>query len=96
MLRYIAFIKAPLKRAERAAERRAEILASGDARQIEFPDFLLSQYIAEGESEPAAEKLSDLLGRRYGWPGIAVQKLGAASDIRQAFRRFQQDLYNSD
>jgi type I restriction enzyme R subunit len=96
VLRYIAFTKAPLKRAERAEARRADILSRQDPRQAEFLDFVLSQYVVAGEEELDPGKLPGLLELKYGSPFDAVQQLGAVSDIRQAFRGFQKDLYRGD
>ena len=96
VLRYIAFTRAPLKRAERAAARRADILSRQDARRAEFLDFVLSQYVAAGEEELDPGKLPGLLELKYGTPVDAVRELGTVNDIRQAFRGFQRDLYRDD
>jgi type I restriction enzyme R subunit len=96
ILRYIAFTKAPLKRAERAAARRSDILSRQDPTQAEFLDFVLSQYVAEGEEELGSEKLPDLLALKYGSPADAIRQLGKAEDVRRAFRGFQEDLYRRD
>jgi type I restriction enzyme R subunit len=96
VLRYIAFTKAPLKRAERAAARRADILSQQDPKQAEFLDFVLSQYVEAGEDELDSEKLPDLLSLKYGTPADALKSLGKAEDVRRAFRGFQEDLYRKD
>lgn len=96
VLRYIAFTKAPLKRSERAEARRADILSREGPKQSEFLEFILSQYVAEGEQELDDEKLPTLLNLKYGTAGEAVRRLGSVSDIRQAFRGFQQELYRRD
>ncbi|MDX6771099.1 MAG: type I restriction-modification enzyme R subunit C-terminal domain-containing protein [Elusimicrobiota bacterium] len=96
VLRYIAFTKAPLKRVERAEARRADILSDTDPRQAEFLDFVLSQYVAEGEGELGADKLPDLLALRYGTPTDALRHLGNAEDVRRSFRQLQQELYKRD
>ena len=96
VLRYIAFTKAPLKRAERAAARRASILARDDAKQGVFLDFVLSQYVAEGENELATDKLPDLLTLKYGSGADAVRELGGVAEIRHAFTGFQKGLYAWD
>lgn len=96
VLRYIAFTRAPLKRAERAQARRADILARGDARQAEFLDFVLSQYVAEGEAELGAEKLPDLMALKYGSPMDALRHLGTPEEARRAFRELQRELYSQD
>jgi type I restriction enzyme R subunit len=85
-----------LKRSERAESRRADILSREDPKQSEFLEFILSQYVAEGEQELDDEKLPTLLNLKYGTAGEAVRRLGSVSDIRQAFRGFQQELYRRD
>jgi type I restriction enzyme R subunit len=96
VLRYVAFTKAPLKRAERAAARRNDILSRYDPKQAEFLDFVLSQYVAEGEDELQSGKLPDLLELKYGTPADAIRELGRAEDVRRAFRGFQKDLYERE
>lgn len=96
VLRYIAFTKSPLKRAERAAARRTSILSRYDAKQQAFLDFVLSQYVAEGEDELDTRKLPDLLDLKYGSPTDAIRELGSVSDIRTTFTGFQRGLYEGD
>jgi type I restriction enzyme, R subunit len=96
VLRYIAFTKAPLKREERAAARRRDILSRYDPKQAEFLDFVLAQYVAEGEEELQPGKLPDLLELKYGTPADAIRELGRAEDVRRSFRGFQKDLYSRD
>src|SRR5690606_28848873 len=93
VLRYIAFTKAPLKRAERANARRADILSRHDHKQADFLEFVLSQYVAEGEEELGSDKLPDLLTLKYGSPADALRSLGKVEDVRRAFRGFQEELY---
>lgn len=93
VLNYIAHTKHPLKRAERASASRASILSRYDAKQQAFLDFVLSQYVAEGEQELDLDKLPDLLDLKYGSPSDAVRELGSVNDIRQTFTGFQKDLY---
>lgn len=96
VLRYIAFTRVPLKRIERAEARRGDILSHGDEKQAEFLNFVLSQYVAEGEGELGAEKLPDLLALKYGSPTDALRRLGRAEDVRRAFRDLQHELYKQD
>jgi type I restriction enzyme R subunit len=96
VLRYIAFTKAPLKRSERAEARRADILSGRDVGQSDFLEFVLSQYVQEGEGELEAGKLPHLLQLKYGTGQDAVQRLGPPEVIRHAFREFQRGLYEAD
>lgn len=93
VLNYIAHTKHPLKRAERAETSRASILSRYDAKQQAFLEFVLSQYVVEGEEELGMDKLPDLLDLKYGSPSDAVRELGSVSDIKTTFRGFQSDLY---
>jgi type I restriction enzyme, R subunit len=95
VLNYIAHTKHPLKRSERADTHRASILSRYDAKQQAFLDFVLSQYVAEGETELGMDKLPDLLDLKYGSPTDAVRELGSVADIRSTFRGFQVGLYRS-
>ena len=96
VLNYIAHTRHPLKRAERAETHRAGILANQDAKRQAFLNFVLSQYVAEGEEELGMHKLPDLLNLRYGSPSDAVRELGSVAEIRSTFRDFQRQLYNAD
>ena len=96
VLNYIAHAKHPLKRAERASAHRADILSRYDAKQQAFLDFVLSQYVAEGEDELGMEKLPDLLELKYGSPSDAVRVLGSVAEIKDTFRGFQAHLYAPD
>lgn len=95
VLRYIAFTKAPLKRAERVAARRADILSRNDPRQADFLDFVLSQYVAQGEEELATDKLPDLLSVKYGSSSEGLRAIGASvREVQETFRGFQGKLYS--
>ena len=94
VLRYIAFTKAPLRRAERADASRADILSRYNPKQSEFLDFVLSQYVAQGEDELATDKLPGLLSVKYGSATEGVAALGGnVKDVQRAFRGFQEQLY---
>jgi type I restriction enzyme R subunit len=97
VLRYIAFTKAPLKRAERVQAHRSDILADCNPKQSEFLDFVLSQYVSEGESELDPEKLPGLLNVKYGSASDGVRELGGnVRDVQRAFRGFQGKLYSEE
>jgi type I restriction enzyme R subunit len=95
VLRYIAFTKAPLKRAERAEAHRSDILSDCDPKQAEFLDFVLSQYVLQGEDELDLGKLPGLLNVKYGSASDGLHALGgSAHEVRKAFRGFQGKLYD--
>ena len=93
VLAYIAYLRPPLKRAERADARREAILSRYDPRQRDFLEFVLSQYLQVGESELDSDKLPNLLQLKYGSPADAVKAIGSVADIRTTFRGFQGGLY---
>jgi len=95
VLAYIAYLRPPLKRAERADAHRDAILSRYDPRQREFLEFVLSQYVQVGESELDSDKLPELLQLKYGSPGDAVSRLGTVAEIRSTFRGFQRGLYDA-
>ena len=95
VLNYIAHTRHPLKRSERAGAHRASILSRHDPKQQAFLDFVLSQYVAEGEAELGMDKLPDLLDLKYGSPSDAVRELGSVAEIRSTFRGFQRQLYDA-
>ncbi len=94
-LAYIAYLRPPLKRAERADSRRESTLSSYEPSQRDFLDFVLSQYVDVGESELDTDKLPELLQLKYGTSSDAMKALGSVSDIRATFRGFQRGLYNA-
>lgn len=96
VLRYIAFTKAPLKRAERAAARHADIVERLNGASPDFVDFILGQYVVAGEGELQPNKLPELLALKYGSAADAVSQLGSVASIRDNFRRLQRELYRRE
>jgi type I restriction enzyme R subunit len=94
VLAYIAFLRPPLKRVERADNRRDAILSHYQPRQREFLEFVLGQYVAVGESELDTDKLPELLQLKYGSPADGIAVLGSVADIRSTFKGFQRGLYD--
>ena len=94
VLAYIAFTRPPLKRAERAEERRESILSHYRPREREFLEFVLAQYVQVGEGELDTEKLPKLLDLKYGSSADALKELGSVADVRATFQGFQQGLYD--
>ncbi|MDP9423375.1 MAG: DEAD/DEAH box helicase family protein [Pseudomonadota bacterium] len=94
VLAYIAYVKAPETREDRVAFRRADILGDLSPAQAEFLDFVLSQYVEEGEDELDTDKLPGLLNVKYGSASEGVQALGGnVGDVQRTFRGFQERLY---
>ena len=93
VLAYIAFALAPISRAERVSTRKSRIFILYDAKQQEFLDFVLAQYVKEGVGELAPTKLPHLIELKYDAVSDAVAELGSAATIRDVFIGFQQHLY---
>ena len=89
---YIAHTKPPLKRSERVETHKESILSAYDVKKRAFLDFVLAQYVSQGEEELGMDKLPDLLDLKYGSPTDAVRELGSVADIRDTFRGFQGSL----
>jgi type I restriction enzyme R subunit len=66
-----------------------------EAKQLEFIDFLVSQYVESGVGELAESKLETLLEIKYADVFNAVKVLGdgEVSKVRNLFLTFQKNLY---
>ena len=93
VLAYIAFALAPISRAERVSTHKSRLFTLYDAKQQEFLDFVLAQYVREGVGELAPTKLPDLLALKYHAVSDAVAELGSVAKIRDVFIGFQEHLY---
>jgi type I restriction enzyme R subunit len=67
-----------------------------DDKQREFLDFVLSQYVKEGEMELDQAKLPNLLELKYHAVSDATERLGSITSIRDVFMGFQQYLYGTN
>jgi type I restriction enzyme R subunit len=96
VLAYVAFASDPQSRQARAAQAQAANLQQhwGDKQQA-FIDFVLAQYVQQGEGELGLEKLAPLLQLRYGGVQDAMAELGGVEHIRQVFVGFQRHLYTA-
>ena len=63
-----------------------------DARQLEFIDFVLNQYVASGVDELSSDKLPTLLELKYKSVKEGVNALGGAETARTVFVDFQRYL----
>lgn len=93
VLAYIAFALAPITRAERVEGRRTHILAQYDPKLAAFVDFVLAQYVAQGEDELDRDKLGSLLQLKYHTVNDAAAELGGVEAIRNTFVGFQPQLF---
>lgn len=92
VLAYVAFHSTIVERTTRA-ERAKIYLHNYDAKQQEFLNFVLKQYINSGIYELDEEKLSPLLLLKYNAINDAKKALGDIASIRKTFIGFQGYLY---
>ena len=94
VLAYVAYALPPLTRAARADQARVYINSHFATKQRTFLEFVLSQYVKVGVEELNREKLTPLLRLKYhDSVADAVEDLGKATEIREAFAGFQKSLY---
>jgi type I restriction enzyme R subunit len=94
VLAHVAFARAPIERKARADQARGAIRSEFSAKQQEFLDFVLGQYVAVGVGELSTEKLAPLLNLKYQHSiRDAVSDLGTPDSIAAAFSGFQRHLY---
>ena len=92
VLAYVAFHSTIIERTTRA-ERAKIYLHNYDAKQQDFLNFVLKQYINSGVYELDEEKLSPLLLLKYNAINDAKKALGDIATIRKTFIGFQGYLY---
>ena len=85
----------PVTRKTRATVSRSIMETAIEAKQLEFVDFLVSQYIESGVGELEEAKLETLLEIKYADVFNAVKVLGdgEVSKVRNLFLTFQKNLY---
>jgi len=93
VLEYVSYAKKPITRKERAESAKPNIHAFLEEKDKDFIDFVLSQYIAGGESELDVGKLSTLIQLKYTTVYEGVRVLGDVDAIQKTFVDFQKHLY---
>ncbi|SHJ41550.1 Helicase conserved C-terminal domain-containing protein, partial [Thalassobacter stenotrophicus DSM 16310] len=93
VLEYIAYAKAPVTRAARVETNKGNIYNLLNAKQREFVEYVLRNYVNIGVDELDVGKLSTVLTAKYGSIHAAQQELGSVQDIQRTFVEFQQQLY---
>ena len=93
VLDYVAYSTKPMTREMRVATAQVEIFEGLNAKQKEFLEFVLTQYIESGVEELDQEKLPKLLELKYQALSDATEELGGVADIRSLFINFQRHLY---
>ena len=96
VLAYVAFAVATQTRTVRANRATVAVHELFNDKQQAFVDFVLLQYVEQGEGELDTEKLSPLLKLRYNNAiADAIKDLGQPEQIRHTFVGFQRHLYQS-
>jgi type I restriction enzyme R subunit len=95
VLEFVKYALKPVTRIKRANTSRSIMESGIEAKQLEFIDFLVSQYIESGVGELEESKLETLLEIKYSDVFNAVQTLGKGdvSKVRKLFLDFQKNLY---
>ncbi len=95
VLAYVALALAPITRRERVDARKSAIFNHYDEKLQAFLDFVLAQYISQGDDELDQDKLGALIALQFGSTSDAAAKLGGVSRIRETFVGFQRYLYEA-
>jgi len=95
VLEYVKYSLKPIPRKVRASVSRSLMETELEAKQMEFIDFLVSQYVETGVTELEESKLETLLEIKYSDVFNAVNILGdgKVSAVRDIFLSFQKNLY---
>jgi len=92
VLSYVAYHTNLVPRIKRASKAKLQIL-DYDAKQQEFLNFVLEQYVRDGVNELDDKKLPELLELKYKAIADAKRELGNIKSIRENFIGFQKNLY---
>jgi type I restriction enzyme R subunit len=95
VLEFVKYALKPVTRIKRANTSRSIMEAGIEAKQLEFVDFLVTQYVESGVGELEESKLETLLEIKYSDVFNAVQILGKGDvgKVRKLFLDFQKNLY---
>jgi type I restriction enzyme R subunit len=93
VLEYVKYHFTPVMREARAVISRSIMETELSAKQMEFVDFLVQQYVVAGVDELDDSKLETLLAIKYKTATDGVQILGSADIARRIFLTFQKHLY---
>jgi type I restriction enzyme R subunit len=95
VLEFVKYALKPVTRMTRANVSRSIMEVGIEAKQLEFIDFLVSQYVESGVGELEEGKLETLLEIKYSDVFNAVDILGngEVNRVRNLFLTFQKNLY---
>ena len=95
VLEYVKYHFTPVLREARAVVSRSIMETELTAKQMEFVDFLVQQYVVAGVDELDDSKLETLLAIKYKTATDGVAILGSVEIARNIFLTFQKHLYKS-
>lgn len=95
VLAYVAYALPTKTRIERAEFSKRKIVNEYDDKLRAFLDFVLGEYVKQGDEELGQEKLGDLVRLKYGTTKDAENKVGSVTAMREAFIGFQRHLYEA-
>jgi len=95
VLEFVKYALKPVSREIRAKKSRSIMKSGINGNQLEFIDFLVSQYIESGVDELEENKLETLLEIKYSGllEGVKIVGKGEVSKVRNLFLTFQKNLY---
>jgi type I restriction enzyme R subunit len=95
VLEFVKYALKPVSRETRARVSRSIMEAGIESKQLEFVDFLVSQYVESGVGELEESKLETLLEIKYAdvFNAVSVLGDGEVSKVRHLFLTFQKNLY---
>ena len=93
VLEYVKYHFTPVLRETRAVISRSILETELTAKQMEFVDFLVQQYVVAGVDELDDSKLETLLAIKYKTATDGVAILGSVDKARNIFLAFQKHLY---
>ena len=95
VLEFVKYAIRPITRKTRATVSRSIMEVGIEAKQLEFVDFLVSQYVESGVGELEEGKLETLLEIKYAdvFQGVKIVGDGEVSKVRSLFLTFQKNLY---
>jgi type I restriction enzyme R subunit len=95
VLEFVKYALKPVSRKTRASVSRSVMESGLESKQLEFVDFLVSQYVESGVGELEESKLETLLEIKYADVFTAIKLLGhgEVSQVRDLFLNFQKNLY---
>ena len=95
VLEFVKYALKPVSRETRANKSRSIMKSDIEAKQLEFVDFLVSQYVESGVDELEESKLETLLKIKYSDvpEGIRIIGKGEVKKVRNLFLSFQKNLY---